>query len=287
MPITATRQSICLENVLPLVYHKVRTDLSTHLYNCSFYDPKAKGTRESEKIKYYYRTDDEALKAAEKMNIGAAEIPDGKRNGEQYMLFPFNGKNPLFISGFEKEFSSSITRRIQAKGGSTFHPTSKGSFSPIYRNCHIAGGDCFISDLFLDVNETIESQYVQLKNCKNVLVLGSHNVTISDCSDCIIICCENSKISNQHGKIFMENTESSETEVQRIGDYYRAYDFSVSIPEEEKLANALGVSKNKLGELFDRMLKEDPALIERLMMEGGAEITVEEIAEQLKKLGKS
>lgn len=280
MPISATKQSICLENVLPLIQHKVKTGLSTHLYNCSFYDPKEKGTSEREKVKYYYRTPEDALKATEEMNIGAAEIPDGKRNGEQYMLFPFIGKNPLFISGFEKEFSYSITRRIQNKGGSTFHPTSKGSFSPIYRNCHIAGGDCFISDLFLD-EETIKSQNVKLNNCKNVLVLGSSNVTISDCSNCIVICCENSKISNQHGKIFAENTESLETEVQRIGDFYRAYDFNISIAEEEKLANELGVPRNKLGEIFDRTFKENPGLLDRLLREGGAEITLEEIVSQI------
>lgn len=282
MPITPTSQSICLENILPLVYHKVKTSLSTHLYNCSFYDPKAKGKSEREKVKYYYRTPEEAQKVAEKTNIGVAEIPDGKRNGYQYMLFPFIGKNSLFISGFEKDFSSSITGRIQAKGGSTFHPMTTSSFSPIFRNCHIAGNECFISDLFLD-EETIKTQNIKLNNCKNVLVLGSKNITISDSSDCIIICCENSKISNQHGKIFMENKESSEREVQRIGDFYRAYDFEVSIPEEEKLANELGVPKNELANLFDKTFRDNPALLDRLISEGGAEITLEEIVAQIKK----
>lgn len=283
MPITPTRQSICLENVLPLIHHKVRTDLSTHLYNCSFYNPKANGNSEREKIEYFYTSLEEAQEVAEMMNIGAGEIQDGKRDGFQYMLFPFIGLNPLFISGFEKEFSSSITRRVQAKGGKTFHPTSKSSFSPIFRNCHVAGGSCFISDLFLDIDTTIKSENVKLNNCTNVLVLGGKNITVSDSSDCIIVCCENSKISNQHGKIFMENKESSETEVQRIGDFYRAYDFEVSIPEEEKLANELGVPKNELTKIFDLTFKDNPALLDRLLNEGGAEITLEEIVAQIKK----
>lgn len=283
MPITPTRQSICLENVLPLIHHKVSSDLSTHLYNCSFYDPKAKGNSEREKVKYFYTALEDAQNAAKKMNVGACEVQDGKREGFQYMLFPFVGKNPLFISGFEREFSHSITRRVQAKGGSTFHPTSISSFSPIYRNCHIAGRDCFISDLFLDVDETIKSQNVKLNNCTNILVLGSSNVTVSDCSDCIIVYCENSKISNQHGKIFMENKESSEKEVQRIGDFYRAYDFEISIPEEEKLATELGVPKNELTKIFDLTFRENPALLDRLIQEGGGELTLEELVAQIKK----
>ncbi len=271
-------------SVLPAVAQKIKDRLNIHIYNCSYIDPS------TGKPNKYFHTHDQVATYTQGLNLGPIVLKDFLRNGEQFLLIPFNGKDALFPDGLIQDFRPWQLRDIRKQGGRTFHPTTKESFTPLFNHSHIKGKNCFILDFESD-DRTIQliSNNVTLENCENVVVIGGRDLKVQNCSNLIIVDCENTTISNQKNGFFQENNLSNETNIELPDDMYANFDFEISDFDfenlaslDEQLAKQIGVKQSSLGKLFDQIMKDNPALLDRLIREGGADLDFNHLVSRAK-----
>jgi len=260
------------------------------------------------------------------LNFAPIEIIDEKRGGVQFVLVPYSGNSPLLYHSLEDDFPLMVrdikvngSRTFHPNTTSSFSPIGRG------RDCRIHNSsDCFIIDRpilqpaeefpvddsttedndFVEIDdvpvnvpvddsfdiksligERVESSSVIIENSKNVFVIGSENIVIKNCSNLIIVGSKGLNLNGVSETLYIENQVDYDF-IAGLDGLYDIYGFEISLTTEEALANKLGVDKNGMQKLFERVMKERPnELMQHVTKSGKLELPVGDLIAILK--GKS